>query len=94
MGDGETITLNDIKDELRLRHGTTGPLDLEIPDEGINFEELEKTLLKKAMSKSNNVAAKAARLLGMSYKTFWYRLEKFGLNEGPPHEEQSPDKRS
>ncbi|MCG2709187.1 MAG: hypothetical protein L6246_02545 [Thermodesulfovibrionales bacterium] len=28
------------------------------------------------MIKANNVAAKAARLLGMSYKTFWYRWEK------------------
>jgi len=39
-----------------------------VPEEGIVFEELEKELLKKAMEKANNVAAKAARLLGMSYK--------------------------
>jgi transcriptional regulator with GAF, ATPase, and Fis domain len=64
-----------------------GLLDMDIPDEGINFEEMERELLKKAMLKSNNVAAKAARLLGMSYKTFWYRLEKFGINAHSPKEE-------
>jgi molybdenum-dependent DNA-binding transcriptional regulator ModE len=32
--------------------------------------------MKQAMIKSKNVAAKAAKLLGMSYKTFWYRWEK------------------
>jgi len=31
------------------------------------------------MAKSNNVVAKAAKLLGMSYKTFWYRWEKISM---------------
>jgi DNA-binding NtrC family response regulator len=85
MCDGNTISVDDIRGELRLP-GSKGLLDIDIPDEGINFEELEKAVLKKAMLKANNVAAKAARLLGMSYKTFWYRLEKFGLHDGASHE--------
>jgi DNA-binding NtrC family response regulator len=79
MSDTDMINLDDIKGELRLPTDR-GILDIEIPDEGINFEELEKELIKKAMTKANNVAAKAARLLGMSYKTFWYRLEKFNIS--------------
>lgn len=79
MSDTDVINLNDIKGELRLPTDR-GILDIEIPDEGINFEDLEKELIKKAMTKANNVAAKAARLLGMSYKTFWYRLEKFNIS--------------
>jgi transcriptional regulator with GAF, ATPase, and Fis domain len=51
-------------------------------------------LIKKAMAKTNNVAARAARLLGMSYKTFWYRLEKFGLNDGSQIGENNPDLRT
>lgn len=93
MSDTDTISLNDIKGELRLPLDK-GILDIEIPDEGINFEELEKELIKKAMLKANNVAAKASRLLGMSYKTFWYRLEKFGLGQTSPKEEKYPEKRS
>jgi len=42
------------------------------------------------MSKANNVAAKAARLLGMSYKTFWYRWEKFGPEGPSPKKEDAP----
>lgn len=79
MSDTDIINLDDIKGELRLPTDK-GILDIEIPEEGINFEELEKELIKKAMTKANNVAAKAARLLGMSYKTFWYRLEKFNIS--------------
>lgn len=92
MTDSDVIQLKDIKDELRLR-AEKGLLDMDIPDEGINFEEMERELLKKAMLKSNNVAAKAARLLGMSYKTFWYRLEKFGINTESSKEEKYPEKR-
>ncbi|MBF0456887.1 MAG: sigma-54-dependent Fis family transcriptional regulator [Nitrospirae bacterium] len=79
MADTPVISLDDIKSELK-QPVALGIMDLEIPDEGIIFEELERQLLKQAMQKANNVAAKAARLLGMSYKTFWYRLEKFGIN--------------
>lgn len=79
MSDTDIISVNDIKSELRLPHGKS-ILDIEIPDTGISFEELEKELIRQALLKSNNVAAKAARLLGMSYKTFWYRLEKFGIH--------------
>jgi len=84
--EGEKITLKDIQDELKISI-PKNIFEIEIPDEGINYEELEKELLKKALVKSNYVIAKAARLLGMSYKTFWYRLEKFGLSENFPKKE-------
>jgi DNA-binding NtrC family response regulator len=87
MCEGNQISTDDISGELRLP-GLKGAFDIDIPDEGINFEEMEKALIKKAMAKANNVAAKAARLLGMSYKTFWYRLEKFGLHEDSTHDPQ------
>jgi DNA-binding NtrC family response regulator len=93
MCDSESISLADIRGELKMP-GSSSPFDIEIPDEGINFEEMEKMLIKKAMAKTNNVAARAARLLGMSYKTFWYRLEKFGLNDGSPIGENNPDLRT
>ena len=40
------ITLKDIKSELKLFH-PYGILSIDVPDEGINFEELENELLKK-----------------------------------------------
>lgn len=75
MCESSLIALRDIKSELRFFQGRD-ILDFDLPEEGINVEELEKDLLKKAMQRANGVAAKAAKLLGMSYKTFWYRWEK------------------
>ena len=78
MSDASTITLKDIKSELRIPQPVSTNF-FDFPDEGINFEDLEKDLLKKAMTKTNGVVAKAAKLLGMSYKTFWYRWEKLNM---------------
>ncbi|MEJ5226982.1 sigma-54 dependent transcriptional regulator [Thermodesulfovibrio sp.] len=87
--EGDKIMLKDIQDELKLKMPKS-ILHIDIPDEGINYEEFERELLKKALQKSNYVIAKAARLLGMSYKTFWYRLEKFGLSDEFPKRENFP----
>jgi two-component system response regulator AtoC len=81
MCDNDSIRLKDIKGELRTFQSPEA-YDFDLPDEGLNFEELEVKLLKKAMAKANGVVAKAAKLLGMSYKTFWYRWEKLNVDSG------------
>jgi transcriptional regulator with PAS, ATPase and Fis domain len=86
MSDSETIALRDIKSELRTSE-TVGSFDFDLPDGGINFEELEKNLMEKAMRRANGVMAKAAKLIGMSYKTFWYRWEKLNSDNPAPNGE-------
>lgn len=78
MSESPLINMKDIKSELRTSRASD-IFDFDFPDDGINFEEFEKELLQKAMVKSHGVATKAAKLLGMSYKTFIYRWEKFSL---------------
>ena len=90
MSDGEIIKLKDIKGELRSLQPADA-FDFDIPDEGINFEELEEKLLKKAMAKANGVVARASKLLGMSYKTFWYRWEKLNVGSGSKKESNLSD---
>jgi len=51
----------------------------EIPPSGIVWDEFEKSILLQAMEKSGNNIARAARLLGISYRTMQYRLKKFGI---------------
>lgn len=52
---------------------------IEIPKQGIHLEALERDLIQQAMEKSDWVITKAARLLGLSYRTLQYRLEKFQI---------------
>ena len=54
-----------------------------IPDEGIALEpaleQLERQYLLKALEKSSGVKKKAAELLGMSFRSFRYKLAKYEL---------------
>jgi len=60
-------------------HGGLVPFDL--PPEGINFEEMERALIMKAMERADWVIGKAAPILGLTYKTLQYRLEKHGIEK-------------
>jgi DNA-binding NtrC family response regulator len=79
LAEGPVITLGDLPQE--VREGDTGgpaaPFDL--PDAGLSFEGLERSLLQQALRKGGGNVTGAARLLGMSRRTFQYRLQKFGL---------------
>jgi two-component system response regulator PilR (NtrC family) len=60
--------------------------DCDIPESGIMLEplleELEKKYLLKALEKTGGAKKKAGELLGMSFRSFRYRLAKFGLDSG------------
>ena len=80
--EGERIDIDDFPVELRSRPTLLDRTDFELPNEGFSLEEFERQLLEKAMARSNGVIAKAAKMLGISYKTMQYRLEKFQLSRG------------
>lgn len=70
------------KDDLNLIGYKTSPasiVDIEIPDEGISLEQVEKSLIEKALEKSNGNRSEAARVLRIPRHVLIYRLEKFGL---------------
>ncbi|HEY4743961.1 MAG TPA: sigma-54 dependent transcriptional regulator [Desulfuromonadaceae bacterium] len=60
--------------------------EVDIPEEGLALEPLleglEKQYLLKALERTNGAKKKAAELLGMSFRSFRYRLAKFGLDAG------------
>jgi DNA-binding NtrC family response regulator len=51
----------------------------DIPAAGLIFENWEKHILSQALARSNGNMTDAAKLLGMTYRTFQYRSLKFGL---------------
>jgi len=59
--------------------------EVDIPDNGLDLQAfldtLEKRLLEQALVKSAGVKKRAAALLGMTFRSFRYRLAKFGMDE-------------
>ncbi|HEY3308069.1 MAG TPA: sigma-54 dependent transcriptional regulator [Desulfuromonadaceae bacterium] len=86
MAETNFIEPEDLPAEITAVSSLAGGIPFELPPEGIDFEELEKGLIIKAMERADWVIGKGAQLLGMSYKTLQYRLEKFEI--------ERPDKRS
>ncbi|HVO31835.1 MAG TPA: sigma 54-interacting transcriptional regulator, partial [bacterium] len=82
MAETDEIRLEDLPVEIRTpakKVTLNKTIEFEIPEEGFVFEEFEREVIARAMEKSGGVIARAARMLGMSYRTLQYRLEKFGL---------------
>jgi transcriptional regulator with GAF, ATPase, and Fis domain len=52
---------------------------LEIPDEGLSLETLERDLIERAIAKAGGNKSQAARLLGLTRRTLYSRMEKHGL---------------
>jgi two-component system NtrC family response regulator len=86
----EEITADDLPENIRRQKHRISQIHLDIPDEGISLEEVEKELLLKALEKSAWNQSKAARFLNITRKTLTYWIEKYDL--APPNEKTAPDR--
>jgi two-component system, NtrC family, response regulator PilR len=59
--------------------------DMDIPEEGLELEtmveRLERNLLRKALRRTGGIRKQAADLLGISFRSIRYRLDKYDLND-------------
>jgi len=79
--DGDMIGISDLPPEILLIPSPMAGLELRLPPSGISLDELERELILKAMEQSEWTIMKAAKLLGLTYKTLQYRLEKHGIRK-------------
>ncbi len=91
--ENDTITLDDLPPEMvNQTHPTTNAAAsaefFKLPPEGVNFEDVERSLIMQAMDRTDNNITKSARLLGLTFRTLQYRLEKFGFKRDGAEEEE------
>jgi two-component system response regulator PilR (NtrC family) len=81
---GPTITPDSLPPA--LLHPVAPGRSVRIPPEGVNLDQLmdeyERSLLLEALVPAGGVKKKAAKLLGISFRSFRYRLEKLGIDTG------------
>ena len=61
------------------------PYRIDFPAEGIDLdglmERIERDLIRRALQRCGGIQSRAAQLLGTSFRSFRYRLQKYGLGE-------------
>jgi two-component system response regulator PilR (NtrC family) len=77
----DSLTLSSFKQtQVRSKADT---VSLALPQEGIDLDNvlghLEQNLLQQALDRTRGAKQKAAELLGISFRSFRYRLAKYGL---------------
>ncbi len=73
------IGLDDLPERLLSRESTLARLRMELPDEGLSLEDVERELLVAALTKLNWNQTKTAAYLNISRSALIYRMQKFGL---------------
>jgi two-component system NtrC family response regulator len=81
--------MDDLPDRVRTRQQGVGRLRLELPDEGLSLEGVERDLLVAALEKHGWNQTKAAAYLDITRSALLYRMQKFGL-EKPNSEIRKP----
>ncbi len=72
------ISPEDVPDHIK-RKQSSSQMSLEIPDEGLKLEEVEKALIINAMNKAGQNQTRAAELLNISRQTLIYRMQKYDI---------------
>jgi two-component system NtrC family response regulator len=72
-------SVEDLPAEMTVSATAESGCPFSLPADGLVWEEVEKGMMRQALQRSQGNRAAAARLMGMSYKAFLYRLEKFAM---------------
>jgi two-component system NtrC family response regulator len=81
LASGDEVTTADLPEEIGASKAASGgPFLLDLPEQGVSLEAVERDLLLRALEKFNWNQTQAARYLDISRRTLIYRMEKHGLS--------------
>jgi two-component system response regulator PilR (NtrC family) len=87
---GSVVRLDSLPES--IRGGQTQELyRIEFPPEGLDLdglmERMERDLIRRALQRAGGIQSRAAQFLGTSFRSFRYRLQKYGMGDS---QEPSP----
>jgi DNA-binding NtrC family response regulator len=81
LSHGDEIGVHDLPSEVRagLSMRDRAASSFQLPEDGIDLEEVELELVRQALDRTGANVPKAAKLLGLTAKTLEVRMQRFGL---------------
>jgi two-component system response regulator PilR (NtrC family) len=84
LASSSTIGLDDLPEEVSGRSAKSPPGTIDLPEDGCHLDEVlertERRLLDQALERTDGVRTAAAKLLGISFRSLRYRLNKLGMD--------------
>jgi len=77
----KSIGEDDLPEEIRRVQPGVSSFRLDLPDEGISLESVERELILRALERFKGNQTHAAKYLDISRRTLIYRMEKYGLTQ-------------
>jgi two-component system NtrC family response regulator len=79
LSPGSFIQEEDLPQEIRSVLPNASSFWVDLPDEGISLEAVERELIVRALDRFKGNQTHAAKYLDISRRTLIYRIEKYGL---------------
>jgi two-component system, NtrC family, response regulator PilR len=95
LASGGAIGLGDLPTEVSGLSGSPAPLLASLPEEGCALDsvlgEVERRLILQALERTGGGRKAAAKLLGVSFRSLRYRLQKHAFDSASPESEDESD---
>jgi two-component system response regulator AtoC len=79
LSTGEKLALNDLPAYILSEEGESASFGIEIPEEGIALDDIERKVIQEVLKRSDGNQSKAAKMLKIPRHVLLYRLKKLGL---------------
>jgi two-component system NtrC family response regulator len=81
LSSSNLISETDLPEEIRRVPPDSSLFWIELPEEGVSLEAVERELILRALEQAKGNQTKAAKYLDISRRTLIYRMEKHGLSQ-------------
>ncbi|MBI4470034.1 MAG: sigma-54-dependent Fis family transcriptional regulator [Acidobacteria bacterium] len=79
---GDVLDATGVPDHIKRPHPHAGNVLIQLPDEGIDMEEVERDILLQALKRNDWCQTTTAKYLNITRSALIYRMQKFQLREG------------
>ncbi len=79
IAEADEVTVNDLPENLTTETNHAANVLLQLPEDGIDLEEVEREILRQALEKNEWNQTRAASYLNITRSALIYRMQKFGL---------------
>jgi len=80
LSNGETLSLQDVPENIKNPQTSSDNLWFSLPNEPINLESIESEIIREALNRFGGNQSQTARYLGITRSALIYRMQKYNLS--------------